>query len=242
MSHVARLLDRLGVIPDCPVEQGERPDFRLTIKGTRIGLEVTEFFLPSVDTAVPKYLPSLQNQAVYEAWQKFRFNGGPPLYASFMFSEDSTRCGPRTAKEKHALAEKLCEVVTLNGVPRTRESRPLDISLEVPQVDLCWIDPSLDGVDELWSVSRATMGANIPSAYVEKCLNSKAGKYESYAHVAKEVWLLIVNDWPMQAAACRISEDARSALYSFPFHRALWMDLDGDLVELRRKDLHRNGL
>ena len=234
MSYAARFLNLRGVTLDSSVEQAESPDIRFISEGSPIGLEVTEFFFPAVDPDIPAYLPLLQNKTVYEAWQKFRDRGGPPLYVAFEFSEDSRRCGPRTAKEKRALAERLCEIVTLNGVPSARDSRPIDISSVVPQVDCYWIEPSLDGIDELWSVPRATMGRTVESAHVQECLDRKKDKYERYAHGFHKVWLLVVNDWPMQHAACAISAEACLSVYSFPFDRAFWMDLDGDLVELRK--------
>ena len=233
LHHGRLFLDRLGIVTDQPVQRGESPDLRMTIEGRNIGVEVTEFFFPSADPDTPNYLPFLQNRAVYEAWQKFRGNGGPPLYVSFFFSEESTRCGPQTAKERDALANRLCEVVTANGAP-TYGAWTFDISSEVPEVDWYVIEPSLRGTDEQWSISRATMGANVPPAFVQERLNSKADKHPRYVQICPEVWLLIVNDWPMQAPACRIGEAARSARYSFPFDRAFWMDLDGDLVELRK--------
>ena len=233
LRHVRLFFDRLGIVADPPVQRGESPDFRTTIEGRNIGVEVTEIFFPSNDPNIPNYIPSLQNQAVYKAWQRFRCNGGPPLYVSFFFSDDTTRCGPRTKREKDALANKLCEMVTVNGAP-TFGTWTIDISTEIPEVAWYEIGPSLRGTDELWSIPRAPMGTDVPPVIVQERLKFKADKHPEYIQNCPEVWLLIVNDWPMQAAACRIGEAARSARYTFPFDRAFWMDLDGDLLELRK--------
>lgn len=250
-SLAQKFLKQLGIAPDHGPEQRERPDFRFTIEGTEIGLELTQYFFPSTNPDFPYYLSSLQNQAVYEAWQEFRSSGGQPLYVAFEFSENRTCCGPRTRKEKVELADELCAIVTQIigrwGVPQAGQSWGIDLSSEASKndllqaVDRLWVEPSLNGVDELWSVPRATMGIHIPPDYVQGCLNRKSLKYHSYAHGFQQVWLLIVNDWPMQHAACRISEGARSAVYTFPFDRAFWWDLDADLTELQNGSFLQKG-
>lgn len=234
VAHASELIRRLGIVPVPRVESGERPDIRMEVGTSVVGVEVTQFFFPLGDPAVKDHLPSLQNQAVYHAWQRFRQCGGLPLYAMFEFTQDKERCGPPDTKKMRDLAGRLCELVRSIGVPADLEYGVDSELSSVPELDRCWADPSLDGVSECWGTPRATMGRNVSSRQVQECLNSKRDRYLDYASNLSAVWLLIVNDWPLQAAASRIGEEARSAIYSFPFERVYWLDIDGDLVELQR--------
>ena len=233
VAHALELIRRLGIVPVPRVESGERPDIWMEVGKSVVGVEVTQFFFPLGDPAVKDHLPSLQNQAVHHAWQRFRQCGGLPLYAMFEFTEDKERCGPLDTKKMRDLAGRLCELVRSIGVPADLEYGVDSELSSVPELDRCWVDPSLDGVSECWGTPRATMGRNVSSRQVQGCLNSKRDRYRDYASNLSEVWLLIVNDWPLQAAASRIGEEARSAIYSFPFERVFWLDVDGDLVELQ---------
>ena len=232
VAHALELIRRLGIVPVPRVESGERPDIWMEVGKSVVGVEVTQFFFPLGDPAVKDHLPSLQNQAVHHAWQRFRQCGGLPLYAMFEFTEDKERCGPLDTKKMRDLAGRLCELVRSIGVPADLEYGVDSELSSVPELDRCWVDPR-DGVSECWGTPRATMGRNVSSRQVQGCLNSKRDRYRDYASNLSEVWLLIVNDWPLQAAASRIGEEARSAIYSFPFERVFWLDVDGDLVELQ---------
>ena len=203
---------------------GESPDFTFPLDGRSIGIEVVEFFYPTED--VPPGFQNLRHIAVDKARQRFRDNGGPPLYVTVTFNDYPSPQGPKSRADTDDFAVRFERVVTNNGWPNAPAAHwPFFFHPDIPEISLYVVGPSVDGKDELWACGGAANGALVKTEHVQDKLSSKSEKYGRYAAKCDAVWLLIVNAGAIRTVPCELGDDARNASYSFPFERAFWFDL-----------------
>ena len=202
---------------------GESPDFTFPLDDRSIGIEVVEFYYPVGD--VPHGFQILRHIAVEKARQRFRDNGGPPLYVTVTFNDYPSPQGPKSRADTEDLSERFERVVTDNGWPNSPLAHwPFFFHPDIPEISHYMVGPSVDGKDELWACGGAANGALVKPEHVQDKLSSKADKYERYAAKCDAVWLLIVNGGAIRTVPCELGDDARNASYSFPFERAFWFD------------------
>ena len=231
-------LDRMGLKDSAAnLTEGESPDFGLRVDGRTIGIEVTEFFYPEVDARAPRQFQILRDKAVQMARCKFRAHGGPPLNVVPVFQEHPAPCGPTTRREIEDFAERFQRTVFAHG---------WDIGIYhdwvfknpsgVPEIEYYFVHEAHDEDGELWGRAGPSNGLFVEPRHVQDELDRKAPKHRDYLDRCDAVWLLIANSGALRTAPCELGVDARTASYTFPFERVLWVDVFpvGPVVSLNR--------
>ena len=221
-----RFLRKLGLPPDVPVENGEKPDFIVQIDGKRVGLEVTEFLFPEKEGGVKKNFQILRERAIDEAWRIYRERGGRALYVVAAFQDFPKPLGPSDNREVRRFAEKFEKLVSSQESSLLgSESRCIDGWPPIPELDYFSIKACPEGaVDGNWSRVGPTHQEVLEVHHIQFELNRKAPKYPSYVRDFDEVWLVIFTEGGLRSVPHEIGTEAKCAVYDFPFDRAYWYD------------------
>jgi hypothetical protein len=230
--HIERFLVAAGISPDEKPQPSESPDCLLRLAGRLIGLEHTEFFLPSKAGEIsPKQHNSYQELCVEHARQVFRKSGGPALYVYPIFN---THRVPRTKQDAYDVGKRLAELVALNGWPQSPYLQRFKDWRKLPEFDSYFVMSSLDGQDELWHSGGGGMVQTVEPKHIQACLDEKAPLYARYLQSTPVVWLLIVNDMFRGGTPCKIGIEASMEYYTTPFDRIFWFEsMTEDVTELQ---------
>jgi hypothetical protein len=185
-------------LPSSPINKSERPDFLLVSGCHRLGIELTDFYLPpSRGQPFHQEQQSLKNQIVERAERLHAEAGGPALYVSVNFHPSSTL----RKQDIQPYAQALTDSVLRFSIQH---------SLQEP-VQIPWghrprftsgilLQKSVNGRDKDWCADAGGMVASILPEHVSACIKAKTKKYNDgkAPHPRSrcdELWLVIVHSY-----------------------------------------------
>ena len=215
------------------IEEGEHPDFVVTLDGVRTGVEITVFHMPPSGGERPhQEQVALQALAVEQAHRRYVGEGGAPLYVSVNFLP-----GYITSKASaHSLGADLCCAIQSVRVPKELAEGRYEVPLDLlpDGIVSCSVHASCDGEDQLWQGGHGGWVAPVTPEQVQAELTRKAPKATTMRLKCDQLWLIVVQDAFAASAPCDLSSQAAEHLYSHPFDRALWLvHHDSRVLELR---------
>jgi hypothetical protein len=215
--------------PSGEIQDGECPDFVVVADARRIGIEVTQIFKAAGQTAgSPQALEATKEAITVAARTCAEALSTPPAYVSLFFSLKQ----PRERKVIQDIARRVAQVVHDKMPPEGQSARlePRMGSVQPREVDLILINRVHPVERHEWNWSE--MGGVETDAIrrIEKAIEGKAVKFDSYLSNCDECWLLIVA--PSLKPSGMIHPDKRSLsqIYASPFSRIYFLDFGRGIV------------
>jgi len=214
------------------VEQREAPDLIVRASERLIGVELTEYFVsPDSHGRTPQAQESIGDQIAARARRLYEKSGAPPAHVSICFwpNRDLSHLN------RDGTAELLCEFVRgLNLATWQRvDWRPSfprsTLPDEVSFVHVLGV-PSFDMVH--WGVARAGWVAPLKPELLQRRIDSKAQRIETYQTAVDEVWLLVVADSFRPSSLVRLGSDFDGSVIRSPFARTYIFERPDTVVEL----------
>jgi hypothetical protein len=210
-------------LPSGPVDEPEPPDFLLISNGRRLGIELTDFYLPPSPGERPhQEQQSLKDRIVEIAERIHSEAAGPALYVSVCFDPHS----PLAKTDIQPLAHMLAESVLHYPVPRSIKDPAVEFPWGYPPkgISAILVHGSVDGKDRLWDTDAGGWVASITPGHVAKYVTAKARREPLARSRCDELWLVIVNDpFLVRAAPAEFIDEAREVTYEGPFDRLIWL-------------------
>lgn len=219
------------------VEQREAPDMLVRASGRLIGVELTEFFVsPDSHGRALQAQESIGDQIATKAQRLYEQSGAPPAHVTLCFWPNRNL----SDLNRDGTAKLLCEFVRgLNlatwqraewkpGFPNS--VLPDEVSfvhaLGVPSSDLA-----------RWGVARAGWVAPLKLESLQRIIDSKAQRIESYRTVIDEVWLLIIADSFRPSSLVRRGSDFDGSVIQSPFCRTYFFERPDTVIELGARNM-----
>jgi hypothetical protein len=216
-------------LPSSPINESERPDFLLVSGCHRLGIELTDFYLPApCGQRLHQEQQSLKDQIVERAERLHAEAGGPALYVAVNFHHSSTL----RKQDIQPYAEALADSVLHSSIPPSVKGVQIPWGHRPRFTSGILLQKSVNGRDKDWSAEAGGMVASITPEHVSACVKVKTekhndGKAPHPLSRCDELWLVIVQDYLLRRPAPADFTDeaceAFEAVYEGPFHRLIWL-------------------
>jgi hypothetical protein len=220
------------------VEEREAPDFLVrTGRGTVVGVEITELFVPDAGTGLAlKAKESLGDRLIGAAREQYERRGGGPIHVSVGFSPQTDFAILNRDLVATALAEFLlagdfsferptCWRQTYEDSTLPREIMFLNIRRVREQAMSHWVAPRAGWIEPL------------TEAVLQAAINDKSLKLAQYRRVASETWLILSASGGAPSQGFDRNPDIPWASIHSPFDRTFLLSLiDGKVWEVGPSD------
>jgi hypothetical protein len=207
-----------AALPYHNIEEREAPDFIVTLNDQRVGMELTELFVPHDSVGAPlQAQESAADRIVNQARVNYENAGGQPAYVRVLFNpgQDLTRLNRAAAAQELAMFVRDIDVQEGSN-QEIRPGYPGSPFAETIASIRVYGVPSQEMA--LWTVLRAGWAFPIAIEPIQARIDEKARRLNSYRNVVSSNWLVIVADAtrPSQLFTARKSEfDVTSIKSSF---------------------------
>jgi len=190
-------------------DYGDKPD--VILKGKKIGIEITNFYLDKGDLPESEQRQSkLRELVVSKAQQIYLANGGKRIELSFTFDKE------RPIRDQGQLAKKIAELAKsiegrMAGVINKENFK------EIPEISFVYLNPE-EYEDTKWQVVQCYSGSVMDRAKLEEIVQAKEAKVKDY-QPCDAYWLLVVVDFMNPAQDQEIEIDGFEKINSTTFEK-----------------------
>lgn len=181
----------------------ENPDFIIQVDGKRIGVELTNLYIPTHPTRIPMQAEeSAENKLLAHARTLYEQSGGKPVQVTALFGASSL-LSPLNKEARNRIAAALAAQVmkrSLHSMERLvyRLDDFDDDELENSTLLHWFSSVTVLGVptQEMahWGAARAGWASELSLSELQALVDKKAERLEDYRRVVPENWLLITSD------------------------------------------------
>lgn len=223
LDVVVRALD----LPPTSIVESESPDFLLEMDSRRIGVEVTELYLPSgTETTPPEQAFENDERRIIERARIMATERGVPSQLMNVRLSRHSLCKPN----KQLLATTLCDFVAANAAPPGQTNHPHDLPPGVVYLTLYGhrSEPhSWHGPCSGWPNAQYTSG-------FQAAIDKKEVRRQKYLTRCDEVWLILAATWEGGSSFIKWSEAMEQQTFTSRFDRVFFVEgLSGKSHELR---------
>lgn len=214
------------------VEEREAPDLIVRASERLVGVELTEYFVsPDSHGRTPQAQESIGDQIAVRAQRLYERSGAPPAHVSLCFWPGRDL----TYLNREGTAELLCKFVRgLNLATWQRVDWPASFSKSTLPDEVSFVHalgvPSFDMAH--WGVARAGWVAPLKPELLQRRIDEKVQRIETYQTAVDEVWLLIVADNFRPSSFVRLGSDFHGSAIRSPFARTYFFARPDTVVEL----------
>ena len=236
-----RFLDgALRLLPSFPrgdIEPGETPDFIITKKNKKIGIEVTRVYID--DSQISDCLQSIEStraRIIKKAEDIYEQSGSPSVYVDLFFNSPI-----HIRKEREVAVAAAIARVVIQNLPLEGESVEVEYvpgNLQPIEVDLIRIHRIDDFGNERWNVCDGGSPIHDAIFRIQQTINHKAQKLGACLAKCDEVGLLIVAPSWTPAGMIHPGKESLEHIYQSEFsHTYFYNDSFDQIFELNTTEL-----
>src|SRR5690606_13298679 len=180
LAIVSGFIRSSGLVLRVADAERETPDFLADFEGRRIGVEVTEIFVPSHGNFLePQARTSIASRVVAGAWKRYVELGGKPVHVSVQFTPHDTLREIDRNKAMEALATFILGMdLPMHQTVAWRQGYPPGpVPKEIIGVHLLSV-PTWGMA--IWTASEAGWVAPLKLDHIQVAVNEKAALLERY--------------------------------------------------------------
>ena len=226
--------------PEGEVRHEDQPDFRVHTMNGCLGVEHRQLFHPKKQDA--PLLQALENhidEILTIAQEHAELRGMPPVYAAFYFNHHLLGRG-LTKQKRRDLGRKIARAAYKN-LPEVNEHKEFEFGqihdVGLPEeVEWLFLSRTADRKRHDWGSLEQDEGEILTDCRqaLQKAINEKSEKLNSYRQHCRQCWLLVVADGLKPSSYIHPYEVSKDHIYESPFDRTYFLDCGkSDLIRLK---------